>query len=157
MSQFLPTGGFKWVWNLKQNHLALKHGDILNLNDEGDTGYFFKVDLQYAEYLHKTHDQFPLAPQHLKIEENLLSSYQKELGENLGVKFGGEKLCLTLNDKKDYICHFRNLKFYIQQGMKHKKIHKILEFNQSAWLKPYGLPFGSCGSGKYNLSQLYSF
>jgi hypothetical protein len=61
MSQFLPTGVFKWVWNLKQDHLALKHGarhmkkmdewehDILNLNDECDTGYFFKVDLEYPE------------------------------------------------------------------------------------------------------------
>ena len=73
----------------KTRHYALKHGpkhfkkmdeweqDILNLDDEGDTGYFFKVDMEYPQYLHKTHDQFPLAPQHLKIEENLLSSYQK--------------------------------------------------------------------------------
>ena len=38
-------------------------------------------------------------------------------------------LCrLILNDKKNYICHARNLKFYLKHGMKLKKIHKILQF-----------------------------
>ena len=65
------------------------------------------------------------------------SPYQQDLGDQLGVKYGSKKLCLTLNDKKNYICHARNLKFYLQHGLKLKKIHKILQFNQSQWLKPY--------------------
>ena len=83
------------------------------------------------------HDNFPLAPESFKIEKDLLSPYQQDLGDNLGVKYGSEKLCLTLYDKTNYICHMNNLKFYLKHGMKLKKIHKILQFNQSHWLKPY--------------------
>ena len=33
--------------------------------------------------------------------------------------------------------HYRNLKFYLSQGAILIKVHKILEFKQSAWMKPY--------------------
>merc|ERR1712215_239392 len=77
------------------------------------------------------------APEHLKIKEGMLSHYQKELGETLGVKYGSEKLCLTLQDKKEYVLHYRNLKQYLVLELKLEKVHKVLEFDQSAWLKPY--------------------
>ena len=151
MSQFLPTGGFKWVRRLKTDVPALTNGDfgfksmqeweqdIKNLKDNSDTGYMFEVDLVYPKNLHLNamHDNFPLAPEALKINEDMLSPYQKDLGEDLNVSYGSEKLCLTLKDKNKYICHYRNLKFYLKHGLKLKKIHKILQFNQSAWLKPY--------------------
>ena len=152
MSQMLPTGGVKWV-NLKKGLLTpgVKESmdrhrtmnewteDILNLNEEDSIVYMFEVDLDYPKNLHddETHDNFPLAPESFKIEKDLLSPYQQDLGDQLGVKYGSKKLCLTLNDKKNYICHYKNLKFYLKHGMKLKKIHKILQFDQSAWLKPY--------------------
>ena len=83
------------------------------------------------------HDNFPLAPESFKIGKELLSPYQKELGDELDVKYGSEKLCLTLQDKKEYTVHYRNLKFYLNHGMKPKKIHRILQFDQSRWLEPY--------------------
>ena len=54
----------------------------------------------------------PLAPEHDEIKESMLSDYQKKLAKDLDVKVGGRKLCLTLQDKKHYICHYRNLKYY---------------------------------------------
>ena len=149
MSQYLPTHGFRWVKNIKQKQAAVKHKNssmehmevwkqkILALEDEDDTGYFFEVDLEYPAELHDKHDNFPLAPEHLTIEKDMLSSYQNELADDLGVKTGGKKLCLTLNEKKNHICHYRNLKLYLSMGLKLKKIHRILEFKQSAWLKSY--------------------
>ena len=113
--------------------------DIKNLRNDSDAGYMFEVDLVYPKNLHlnEMHDNFPLAPEALKINEDMLSPYQKDLGEDLNVSYGSEKLCLTLKDKNKYICHYRNLKFYLKHGLKLKKIHKILQFDQSAWLKPY--------------------
>ena len=152
MSQMLPTSGFKWV-NLKKGlntpgvtesmdrHRTMNEWahDIANLNEDDATGYMFQVDLEYPSHLRadETHDNFPLAPESFKIEKDILSPYQQDLGDQLGVKYGAEKLCLTLKDKEKYICHARNLKFYLKHGLKLKKIHKILQFKQSKWLKPY--------------------
>ena len=43
----------------------------------------------------------------------------------------------TLNDKKNYVVHYRTLKLYLQLGLKLKKIHKVLEFDQKPWMKDY--------------------
>ena len=48
-----------------------------------------------------------------------------------------EKLVPNLFDKKNYVVHFRNLKFYLAQRLKLIKIHGILQFEQSQWLKTY--------------------
>ena len=39
-----------------------------------------------------------------------------------------QKLMCTLNDKKNYVVHYRTLKLYLQLGLKLKKIHKISGF-----------------------------
>ena len=44
-----------------------------------DTGYFFEVDLEYPKELHDTHDQYPLAPEHIEIQESMLSDYQLKI------------------------------------------------------------------------------
>ena len=160
MSQFLPTGNFKWVTRIECNTPQITHGtegttltkqeeyiksmrdweqEIMNIDDESNTGYMLEVDIDYPENLHLDvmHDNFPLAPEAMQIEKDMLSSYQEELGDQLNVTYGSKKLCLTLKDKKNYVCHYKNLKFYLKHGLKLKKIHKILQFDQKAWLKPY--------------------
>jgi len=48
-----------------------------------------------------------------------------------------EKLTPYLRNKTNYVVHYRNLHFYMDMGMKLTKIHKVMEFGQSRWLKPY--------------------
>ena len=47
------------------------------------------------------------------------------------------KLIPNLSDKKNYVIHYRNLRLYLLLGIKLTKIHKILEFKQSDWLKQF--------------------
>lgn len=43
----------------------------------------------------------------------------------------------TLDDKDKYIPHYKNSQLYLQLGFEIKKIHRVLEFNQEAWMKLY--------------------
>ena len=133
MSQFLPTGGFHWVENTEQ----FTEEYIKQLSDIANKGYMLEVDLEYPKELHDAHDQYPLAPEHLEIGEHLLSDDQRRMAEKFGVKIGGSKLCLTLLNKHKYICHYRNLKQYLKMGMRLKKVHSVLGFKQSPWVKKY--------------------
>merc|ERR1711954_540255 len=98
---------------------------------------FLEVDLEYPEELHDFPDTYPCAPEKLKIEEEYLSDHQKELGKKCAAKFGSEKLCLSLKPKEKYILHYRNLKQCLGLGLKLSKVHGVLKFKQSPWLKEY--------------------
>ena len=133
MRMSLPTDGFQWV----EDASMFTEEYIKNLEADGAIGYFIEADLEYPDYLHDAHDSFPLGPEKIKITSNMLSDYQKNLAEKLGTKPGGTKLCLTLNDKEKYTCHYIQLKQMLVMGLKLKKVHRVLQYNQSKWLKPY--------------------
>ena len=130
MIQYLPTGGFEW--------LTGEEVDLSKYNDESKKGLILEVDLEYPEELHDLHNDYPLAAEKIKVTEDMLSPYCREIAEKFGVKVGlVEKLVPTLSNKERYVLHYRNLQLYMSLGLKLTKIHRALEFNQSPWLKPY--------------------
>ena len=46
-----------------------------------------------------------------------------------------EKLVVNLHDKNEYVIHIRNLKQALDHGLVLKKVHRVIKFNQNAWLK----------------------
>ncbi len=97
-----------------------------------------EVDLEYPQELHDHHNEYPLAPEKVKVTEDMLSPYAKKLLEDLDLKgTSTEKLIPNLNSKKKYVVHYRNLKLYLSLGMKLTKIHKVVTFRQTPWLKQY--------------------
>ena len=48
-----------------------------------------------------------------------------------------KKLICDWTDKKNYLIHYRMLKFYVRHGMIVNKIHEIISFKQSKWLNKY--------------------
>ena len=101
-----------------------------------DLGRILEVDLEYPSRLHKSHNDYPLAPEKLLVEKEWLSDYQTELLENKSV-LNVTKLVPNLMDKKKYVVHYKNLQLYLSLGMRLKKIHRVLEFNEQPWMEPY--------------------
>ena len=130
MSQYLPTRNFRWLSLEEINNL-----DIHSLNVLAKFGYIFEVDLEYPATLHYSHSDYPLAPEKLTITESMLSNFQQKFPKNQ--KRQSEKLTPNLYDKQNYVVHARNLLFYLKQGLIIKKIHRVLTFEQSPWLKKY--------------------
>ena len=137
MSQPLPTGDFKWLGKVPQTPLEIEKF-LSDYDQNSDKGIILEADFKYPEKLHDLHNEYPLAPEKMIINDELLSDYAKKLKEEHLISSGKvPKLVTTLNDKKKYVLHYRNLQLYLSLGMEITKIHRVLEFSQSPWLKEY--------------------
>jgi hypothetical protein len=133
MCQPLPMSNFKWV----SPRLFSKFQRILpQIKPDSKVGYFIECDLDYPTSLHDLHNDYPLAVEVLSPKDEWLSPYQKKLVKT-GKLIETDKLVPNLNPKERYVLHYRNLQLYLELGMHITKIHRILSFNQSAWMAPY--------------------
>ena len=133
MGQYLPTGNFKWLSQKKMDRL-----NLAAYAKDSEKGLILEVDLDYPKQLHDLHNSYPLAPEQIKEQKNMLSNYCKQIAEKYNLSTGlATKLIPTLNKKERYVLHYRNLQLYIDLGLKVSKIYRVLEFDQSPWLKKY--------------------
>ena len=120
MSQSLPMHGFKWMKNLKKDKVLdiLEKVNCSITNPIKKKGYIFEVDLEYPKDLWESHNDYPLAPEKLKVN-------------------GVEKLISHFKPHKNYVIHYRNLRQCLEMGLKITKVHRGISFNQSPWMEPY--------------------
>ena len=72
------------------------------------------------------------------MSNDMLSAYCEKIAEKYKTSIGlVSKLIPTLRDKKEYVLHYRSLQLYLDLGLKIKKVHRVLKFDQSPWLKQY--------------------
>ena len=122
----LPCGNFRFLEDPE-------NFDFRTVQHDDDTGYILEVDLHYPFEFHDSHSDLPLAPEHLKVTPDMLSEYSKS-----DTNFHGQvALTPNLYDKKKYVLYLRNLQLYTELGMNVEKIHRVLAFNQKAYLAPY--------------------
>ena len=114
MSKKLPVNGFKWENDLSR----FNENFIKNYNENSDVGYFLEVDIEYPKQLWSYHKDLPFLPE------------RKKLGKV-------EKLVCSIEDKEKYVIHIRALKQALNHGLVLKDVHKVIKFNQEAWLKSY--------------------
>ena len=80
--------------------------------------YILEVDAEYRKDLHKLHSDLPFLPERMKINKC-------------------DKLTCTTHNKENHVVHIRALKQALNHGLKLTKMHRIMQFDQEAWLKPY--------------------
>lgn len=138
MSQPLPHSSYRWVAEyvenddgiMQQSHLFFDINAIKNLPDDSEIGYIFEVDLHYPQHLHDLHNDFPFCAEKRTLPNEVFNIN--------GIKRNKiSKLLLTLYDKEKYILHYRMLKLALHHGLVLKKVHRIIQFRQCEWLKPY--------------------
>ena len=133
MSQYLTTGGFRWMTQKQIDKTNLAKYEV-----DSKKGLILEVDLEYPEELHDLHNDYPLGPEKVKVEKDMLSPYCKSIADKYNISTGlVYKLIPTLSKKEKYVLHYRNLQLYIDLGLKVTKVHRVLEFDQSPWLKQY--------------------
>ena len=91
---------------------------IKNYVEESDEGCILEVDLEYPKNLHDLHIDLLFLPERMKINKCI-------------------KLVCSLYDKNSYVVHIRALKQALNHGLILKKVHRVIQFNQEAWLKEY--------------------
>ena len=119
MSQNLPTHGFKWMKNItKETLMEILEKANHSMSNLGRKGYIFEVDLEYPQHLWDSHNDYPLAPEKMSVN-------------------GVEKLISHFKHRKHYVVHYRNLRQYLESGMRLTAVHRGISFYQSCWMEPY--------------------
>ena len=133
MSQYLPYGRFKWLNQKEISDFCLNF-----VSENSSIGYILEVDIEYPSKILKLHSDCPLAPEKLEVNQNMFSKYCSDIANEYRIIIGiVHKLVPNLGNKSKYVVHYRNLQLYLSLGMKLTKIHRVLKFKQSDWLKKY--------------------
>ena len=113
MCKPLPTGNFKFLEapQVQEIFTALDNNTYIPSEHEGKV---FEVDIDYPQSLHNEHNDYPFLPERLN-----------------------DKLIPNLQNKRYYILNEHNLIQAVKHGLKLVRIHRILTFDQSPWLKTY--------------------
>ncbi|GFT73877.1 uncharacterized protein TNCV_1353341 [Trichonephila clavipes] len=127
MSQPLPIGNFSWLTPEEINDF-----NVFNYDQNSKVEFVIEVDLRCPKHLQLQTNDLPLAPKHLNITYDMLSPYSKRLCDkfNLRHTLPSKKLTPNFYPKENYITHYLNLQFYIDEGMIVEKYHRILAFSQ---------------------------
>ena len=89
-----------------------------NYNENSDVRYFLEVDVEYPKKLFALHKDLSFLPERKKLEKL-------------------EKPVCGIEDKDKYVTHIRALKQALNHRLILKRLHRVIQFSQEAWLKPY--------------------
>ena len=89
---------------------------------DSDKGYILEVDVEYPNNMHDFYRDLPFLAERMEINKR----------EKLVCNMYGKN-----NFDKNNVVHIRALKQALNYGLTLKKVHRVIQFNQEAWLKPY--------------------
>ena len=116
--------GWAMVQNLPTHGFTCEDGEdftpekIDELVKKDKRGYLLEVDVTYPKGLHENHNELPFLVEKMKI----------------GLE---EKLVPNLKRKKRYVVHIKTLDQALKHCLKLKKVHRVIKFQKSKWMKAY--------------------
>ena len=114
MSKKLPIKGFKWLDKIER----IDEEFIKKYNEINDKRYVIEADVDYPQELHDLHSDMPFLSERMIINKS-------------------KKLVCNLHNKKNYVAHINILKQALNHGLKLKKVHRVIEFEQELVEKVY--------------------
>ena len=115
MSKKLSVNGFKWLDTSETSALArsnkMNEDFIKSYDENNDKDYILEMDVKYPKRLHELHSDLPFLSERMEVNKC-------------------KKLVCNLFNKKKYVAHINALKQALNHGLKLKKIHRVIEFNQ---------------------------
>ena len=114
MSKKLLIKRFKWLDDIER----IDEEFIKEYNEINDKGYVIEADVDDSQELHDLHSDMPFLPERMVINKT-------------------KKLVCNLHNKKNYVAHINMLKQALDHGLKLRKVHSVIEFDQETWLKKY--------------------
>ena len=114
MTEKLPVKVFRWMDDFSK----MDEGFVRGYDKNDNKGYILEVDVDYPNELQNLHSDLPFLPERMVINNTL-------------------KLVRNLHDKKNYAVHINVLKQALDHGLKLRKVHRVIEFDQEAWLQEY--------------------
>ena len=106
---------FNWCKDLRYiNQKFVKKHD----EDSSEKGYILEVVVEYPKNLQNEHKDLPFLPEKIKINKQI-------------------KLTCNFYDKTRYVVHIKLLQQALNDGLKLKRVHRVIELEQSAWMKKY--------------------
>ncbi len=134
LRSLLPKDGFRF---LTEDEIAAF--DIQSHGEWDGKGFFICADLEIPDSLHDMFNGYPPVASREQIKDDMLSDVTKRIRDKIGMNYrtNTSRLVQTLYPKERYVCHYAILKYFIRLGIKVTKIHKILEFNQEAYMRDY--------------------
>ena len=106
----------EFTWAKKPS--IYKEQTIKIYDENNDYGAILEVDIEYPRVARIKRKDLPFLSQRKKINKV-------------------HKLVATLDDKEKYVVQISALKQALDHGLKLKKVRRVIEFKQEAWLKPY--------------------
>ena len=114
MMEKLSVRGLRWMTDISR--MDEEFGRSYDKNDI--KGYILEVDVDHPNELQNLHSDFPFLAESMVINNT-------------------KKLFCNLQDKKNYVVHINVLKQALDHGLKLRQVHRVIEFDQEAWLKKY--------------------
>ena len=100
MSQYLPTGSFRWITEKQINKI-----DLAKCKEDGKKGLILEVNLEYPRELHNLHNDYPLAAEKVRVTKDMLSEYCNKIAAKYKISTGlVSKLIPNLRNKENMCC-----------------------------------------------------